>query len=76
MAPVVCRFAGGKSDFVPVDVGASDNTHTIVKSGLSENDKIVIGPYKVLDTLKHAAALKDDAATTATTTTLTAKPKA
>ena len=35
-------------------------THTIVLAGLKEGDKVVVGPYKVLDNLKHDQKLKDE----------------
>lgn len=38
---------------VPVQVGSSDLTRTIVLAGLKKGDKIVTGPFKVMLTLKH-----------------------
>jgi hypothetical protein len=35
-------------------------THTIITAGLTEEDKIVVGPYKVLDTLKNDQKLQDE----------------
>jgi hypothetical protein len=35
-------------------------THTIIVSGLKEADKVVVGPYKVLDNLKHDQKLQDE----------------
>jgi hypothetical protein len=35
-------------------------THTIILSGLKEGDKIVVGPYKILDKLQHDQKLKDE----------------
>ena len=35
-------------------------THTVITSGLSAEDQVVIGPYKVLDTLKHEQTVKDE----------------
>jgi HlyD family secretion protein len=65
---VVFRMLNGKAVLTPVSVGASDITHTIIESGLSEGDQVVVGPYKVLDALKHDQAVKDEAATTQPTT--------
>ncbi|MHC4694675.1 MAG: hypothetical protein ACYS67_18195, partial [Planctomycetota bacterium] len=59
-ATVVYRFINGKAVVTPVKIGPSDLTHTIITSGLTEEDKIVIGPYKVLDTLKHDQKLQDE----------------
>jgi len=56
-------------------IGASDLTHTVIKSGLSAGDVIVTGPYKVLESLAHAQKIKPDhdATTKPATTTTTAK---
>jgi len=43
----------GKTRAVPVSIGTSDVTHTVIVSGLSEGDRIVSGPFKVLTTLRH-----------------------
>jgi HlyD family secretion protein len=59
-APVVFRYNGGKAIVTPVKTGQSDLTHTIVLSGLKEGDKIVVGPYKVLDSLTHEQKLRDE----------------
>jgi HlyD family secretion protein len=59
-ATVVYRFINGKAVVTPVKIGPSDLTHTIITSGLTEEDKIVVGPYKVLDTLKHDQKLQDE----------------
>jgi HlyD family secretion protein len=59
-APVVFRYNGGKAIVTPVKTGQSDLTHTVVLSGLKEGDKIVVGPYKVLDSLTHEQKLRDE----------------
>ena len=59
-ATVVYRYNDGKAVVIPVKIGHSDLTHTIITSGISEDDKIVVGPYKVLDGLKHDQILKDE----------------
>lgn len=51
-ARVVFKLVDGKAVPVPVSIGSSDVTHTIIVSGLSENDRIISGPFKVLTTLK------------------------
>lgn len=38
---------------VPVQVGSSDLTRSVILAGLSKGDTIVTGPFKVLLTLKH-----------------------
>ena len=35
-------------------------THTVITSGLCAEDQVVIGPYKILDKLKHDQAIKDE----------------
>ena len=59
-ATVVYRFIDGKAVATPVKAGQSDLTHTIVLAGLTEGDKVVMGPYKNLDNLKHDQKLKDE----------------
>ncbi|MFH1371436.1 MAG: efflux RND transporter periplasmic adaptor subunit [Planctomycetota bacterium] len=59
-APVVFRYNDGKAVATPVTIGRSDLTHTIILSGLKEGDKIVVGPYKVLDNLRHDQKLRDE----------------
>jgi HlyD family secretion protein len=66
IATVVSRFVDGKSKLVPVTVGPSDATHTIIESGLQEKDTIVIGPYKVLESLKDGQKMKDEQETSGT----------
>jgi HlyD family secretion protein len=61
-ATVVYRVVNGKSVVTPVSVGASDVTHTVIRSGLSAGDEVVVGPYKVLEALQHNQSLQDEAA--------------
>jgi len=66
MALLVCKNDKGKAKLVPVDIGPSDATHTMITSGLAEGDEIVVGPYKILDTIKHDQKIKpEDESTTA-----------
>src|SRR5580698_7652589 len=59
------RSHGSKleSEFVPVTTGVTGSTDIEVLSGLKADDEIVIGPYKVLRTLKNDVKLKRDNAT-------------
>jgi HlyD family secretion protein len=59
-ATVVYRFVDGKAVATPVKIGASDLTHTIILEGLKEGQRIVVGPYKALDSLKHDQKLRDE----------------
>jgi HlyD family secretion protein len=56
------RSHGSKieSQFVPVTTGITGSTDIEVTGGLKEGDEIVIGPYKVLRTLKNDVKLKRD----------------
>jgi HlyD family secretion protein len=59
-ATVVYRYNDGKAVVTPVKIGQSDLTHTIILSGITEQDTIVVGPYKVLEKLKHGQQIKDE----------------
>ena len=56
----VFRYIDGKAVATPVKIGQSDLTHTIIEEGITEEDKIVVGPYKVLDSLKHDKKIQDE----------------
>ena len=68
MIPVVYRSINGKAVVTPVAIGGSDLTHTVIKSGLSPDDAIITGPFKVLESIKHDQPIKEDRATTRPTT--------
>jgi len=57
---VVYCYVDGKAVVRPVKIGQSDLTHTIIKSGITEEDKVVVGPYKVLQDIKHDQKLQDE----------------
>lgn len=59
-AMVVYRCIDDKSTVTPVTIGPSDMTHIIIESGLSEGDTIIVGPYKILEGLKHNQNVKDE----------------
>ena len=61
----VLRSHGSKieSQFVPVTTGITGSTDIEVTGGLKDGDEIVVGPYKVLRTLKNDVKLKRDNAT-------------
>jgi HlyD family secretion protein len=58
--PVVYRLIDGQAVATPVKIGASDLTHTIIESGLKEGDKVITGPYKVLESLQHGQKVKSE----------------
>jgi len=59
-ATVVYCYVDGKAVVTPVKIGQSDLTHTIILSGITEEDKIVVGPYKVLENIKHGQRIRDE----------------
>ena len=61
IATVVYRLVDGKAVVTPVTVGPSDVTHTVIKSGLSEGDVVISGPYKVLESIQHDQRVTDEA---------------
>lgn len=61
IATVVYRVVNGKTVVTPVRVGPSDVTHTVVKSGLAEDDAVVTGPFKVLEAMQHDQKVTDEA---------------
>lgn len=58
-ATVVYRYVDGKAVVAPVKIGQGDLTHTIILSGIKEGEKIIVGPYKELDKLKHDQSVHD-----------------
>jgi len=63
-APVVYRLIDGKAVVTPVKVGPSDDTHTVIESGLAGKDRVIVGPFKELEKLKHDQKVKDEKAAT------------
>jgi HlyD family secretion protein len=59
-AAMVYKFVDGKAVATPVKTGASDLQYTIIEEGLKDTDKIVTGPYKVLESIKHNQAIKEE----------------
>jgi len=59
-ATVVYRYIDGKAVVTPVTIGQSDLTHIVIKSGITEEDKIIVGPYKVLESIKHDQIIQDE----------------
>ena len=61
VATVVYRCKQGKAVVTPVTVGPSDATHTAIRSGLSETDSVIVGPYKILEKLEHDQEVRGEA---------------
>ena len=52
-ATVVYCYVDDKAVATPVEIGPSDMSHTVILSGITEEDSIIVGSYKVLENLKH-----------------------
>jgi HlyD family secretion protein len=72
--PVVFRVVDGKAVVTPVTIGASDLTHTVIKSGLGAGDVVVTGPYKALEGLANGDKVKPEQATTRPATATSTAP--
>ena len=59
-ATVVYRYVGGKAVVTPVIVGASDLTHSLIRSGINAGDRVIVGPYKALEALAHDQKVRDE----------------
>ena len=59
-ATVLFRYIDGKAVITPVRIGPSNLTHTIIEAGVEKGEKVVVGPYKELEKLKHDQVLKDE----------------
>jgi HlyD family secretion protein len=58
--PVVYRYIAGKAVVTPVKIGPSNLTHTVILSGINEDDKVIVGPYKELESLSHDKKVRDE----------------
>ena len=62
---VIYVVVDGKAVCTPVRAGPSSLTETLILEGVVEGDEIIVGPYKVLETVKHGdlvRSLDSDAA--------------
>jgi HlyD family secretion protein len=57
---VVYVYKDGKAIATPVKIGASNTMQTVIESGLMAEDRIVVGPYKELEKLKHEQSIQDE----------------
>ncbi|MDX2118445.1 MAG: efflux RND transporter periplasmic adaptor subunit [Planctomycetota bacterium] len=60
-ARVIFAMKDGKAEALPVGIGPSDLTHTVIFKGLEPGTKIVVGPFKTLLALKHDQRISDEA---------------
>lgn len=56
---IVYVVKDGKTVATPVKVGPSDLTQTVITEGLSKDDVLVTGPFRLLVDLKHDRAVRD-----------------
>jgi HlyD family secretion protein len=54
----VLVIQGGKVKFVPVVTGVADQRNIEIVSGISKQDSVVTGPFRILRTLKDGEAVK------------------
>ncbi len=59
-ATVVYRYVDNKAVVTPVKIGSSNLIRTIVEEGLRQEDKIIAGPYKVLENLSNEQRVIDE----------------
>lgn len=74
VASVVFRYVDGKAIATPVVVGATDETHTLIKQGLDEGAEVIAGPFKVLDKLQHDQKVNKQDVPATTQSSTTTKP--
>ncbi len=60
VANVAYRVIDGKAVCTPVLPGPSDLTHMLILDGLAEGDEVVVGPYKVLESIEHEELVKTE----------------
>lgn len=60
VARVVFIVENGKTKIVPVKTGPSDLTHTMIEKGLTEGQKVVVGPYRALTELKDDESVVEE----------------
>ncbi|MHC4975849.1 MAG: efflux RND transporter periplasmic adaptor subunit [Planctomycetota bacterium] len=64
---LVYVYDGSKAIATPVTIGESDLSHTSIMSGLSRGDRVIVGPWRLLQNLKHEQSIRlDEARSTVT----------
>lgn len=64
-----------KAIATPVQVGSSDLTRTVVLAGLKDGDRIIAGPFKVLQNLRHDQEVIEESGTIEQATTANKETK-
>jgi HlyD family secretion protein len=50
----------GTAIATPVSIGSSDLTHTVIVAGLKPDDRVIVGPYKMLLTMAHGKKVEQE----------------
>lgn len=58
-AYVVYTVEDGRARATPVDIGPSDLKNTIIEAGLDEGERVIAGPYKILEELRHGQLVRE-----------------
>ncbi len=58
---IVYRVEGGKARAATVEVGLNDETRAEILSGVREGERIAVGPYRTLKSLRDGAAVIESA---------------
>lgn len=59
-ARVVYTIDDGKAKPIPVEIGSSDLTHTVILQGIKEGDRVITGPFKVLVSIRSEQKVAEE----------------
>ncbi|MFG0256882.1 MAG: efflux RND transporter periplasmic adaptor subunit [Phycisphaerales bacterium JB043] len=59
---LVYIYQGGKAVATPVTIGESDLSHTSIASGLARGDRVIVGPWRLLQNIEHQQGIRIDTA--------------
>ncbi len=59
-ARVVYRVEDGEAKATPVRIGASDLRTTALVAGVDSGTRVIVGPYKALQSIKHGQKVRDE----------------
>ena len=57
---VVYRVIDGKAVCTPVKPGPTDLTHTVITAGVEVGVEVIVGPYKVLESIDDGELVRDE----------------
>lgn len=61
-ARVVYRLENGEAKATPVRIGPSDLRTTALVAGVDSGTRVIVGPYKALQSIKHGQKVRDEEA--------------